>query len=359
MRIHSLVNRVFLLALLLTVGSCVVPYNPETEHLGSLLVVDGLVTDQPRSSYVLLTRTADYTASSLNLVVRQATVTVSDNMGQSVVFREISPGYYQPPTDWKGVSGRIYTLTIRTSDGNQYRSEPDMLKPVPSIDTVYYEYTRIPIPGTAVFDKGFDVYLDTQDPESPDDNYRWNWTAYEQISLCEIRESTDRSGVTTRTPFNCCTDCWDIGRCYACVTIATDNAVNGNKISRQPILRVGFTSTSRYYVEIEQYSLTDAAYQYWKTVRDLTRNTGGIFDSAPVTISGNIRSVTSPDERVFGFFGASGVSVRPVYVDRSKTGDQPDLLPPPPLPPPGPPLPCVRCIESNYRTAQKPRFWRN
>lgn len=347
-------------SLLFWLGACVKPYNPETIQIEPLLVVDGIVTDQVGQTNISLTQTADYKANSVNLTVQKATVTVTDNTGQVIPFKEVRAGYYQPQqTGWKGTPGRTYTLNIATAEGKKYRSQPDLLKPVPPIDTVYYQYSRSSIPGTQAYDKGFDVYVDTKDAETPGDYYRWDWQAFEPLLYCEIQITRNsRTGVETQTPLTCCTNCWDIKRCYACVTTMSDKLVNGKKISRQPVLRAPFESVSRYYVEVTQYSMSEAAFLYWKTVRDIASNTGGIFDAAPLTIGGNVANITNPDERVLGYFGASGASTKAIYIDRTKTNDTPNLLPPlPPLP--SFPPPCKVCEESIYRTAVKPRWWKD
>ena len=347
-----------LYSLLLLIGSCVKPYNPDTLQTTPMMVVDGIVTDQADQTNVSLSQTADYKYNSLNLTIQKATVTLTDNTGQTIPFREIRAGYYKPQqSGWKGIPGRTYTLTITTTDGKRYQSQPDLLKSVPPIDTIYYEYSRSLVPGTERYDKGFDVYVDTKDAETTGDYFRWDWQAFEPLIYCEIQiNRNSRTGVETQIPINCCTDCWDIKRCYACVTTMSDKLVNGKKISRQPVLRAPFESTSKYYVEVTQYSMSEAAFLYWKTVRDVAGNTGGIFDAAPVTVGGNVKNVNDPNERIFGFFGASGTSTKPILIDRSKTGDTPNLLPPLPLPPSMPP-PCKVCEESIYRTAVKPRWW--
>jgi len=336
--------------------SCVTPINPRTQSMASKLVVDGLITDQIGRSRISLTQTADYTAASLNLTVQRATVFVTDQNGTRTIFREARPGFYLPvDPNWRGTAGQTYTLNIRTAEGKEYKSQPDLLKSVPPIDSVYWEYTRKPLAGTADFDKGFNVYIDTKDPKTEGDYFRWSWVHYEPIGVCDIR-TVPRTTLTFSYP--CCSNCWDIVRCYSCVTLASDEIVNGNVISRQPVLRAPFESMSKYYVEIEQYSLSRSAYQYWKTVRELTNNRGGIFDPAPVTLRGNMTSTTDPSEPVFGFFGASGSSVRAVTIDRSQTGDSPNLRAPLPPFPDGLP-PCAVCVDNDFRTPNTPRWWTN
>ncbi|MFD1141272.1 DUF4249 domain-containing protein [Larkinella insperata] len=347
---------IFVLAGLLC--QCITPINPDTRTLPPSLVVDGLVTDQPGRSRVSLSLTADYTATSLNYVVQGAAVFVTDNTDQRTAFNEISPGFYQPDSSWRGTIGRQYTLHVRLSDGREYQSKPELIRPIASIDSMYVEYSQQLKYGTDTYDKGFDVYLDLQDPATPNDYYRWSWVHYEIPQYCKIVKIPVCGNCLDHLEFgmSCCGSCWDIVRYQNLINITSDQAINGNRISRRSILRTPFNSYSTYYVEIEQQSLTKEAYEYLATLKDQIQNTGGLFDAAPATLVGNMSRVNDPEERVLGYFGASAMTIRPLYVDRRTAPTYPDVIPsPPPLPQPAP---CEPCIESAIRTGKKPIWWR-
>ena len=350
-----------LLSLTLLCWQCVTPYYPDVRTLQPGIIIDGLVTDQPGRNRVVLTFTAEYTQYSLNLLVRNAAVSVTDNAGTRVTFREKSPGYYEPQdTTWHGDMGKKYTLNIALSDGRRFQSTAETLLPTAPIDTVYTEYTEKLKPRTLAYDKGFDVYLDVKDPAATKDYYRWTWVHYEPIRYCEVVTLPIPPCCENTQEFsrNCCElYCWDIVRYFAPINIASDQAVNGNRISRQPILRAPHASTTIYYVEIEQFSLTEQAFQYLNTLNDLIKNTGGLFDAAPSTIKGNITAVDETNELVFGLFTASSIIVRPLLIDRSTVSALPVVVyHPPPLPPPGV---CKTCEESAFRTQKPPKWWRN
>ncbi|RRB00728.1 DUF4249 domain-containing protein [Larkinella rosea] len=337
---------------------CVTPINPDVRSLPPALVVDGLVTDQPGKNRVSMSFTADYTSTSLNFVAEKATVFVTDNANQQTVFKETSPGFYQPDSSWRGSTGKSYTLHVRLSDGREYQSKPELLKPVAPIDSIYIEFNQQLKLGSDAYDKGFDVYLDLKDPATPDDNYRWSWVHYEPLVYCDVIRIPTCPGCAIYQEYGltCCTKCWDIIRYQNLINISSDNAINGNRISRRSILRAPFESYEPYYVEIEQQSLTKEAYTYLSAVKDIVQNVGGLFDAAPATLTGNISSVTQPDELVLGYFGASAMIIRPLYIDRSKAPVTPDIiLAPPPQPPP---TSCAKCEESQARTSKAPKWWK-
>lgn len=347
---------------LLLLDSCVTPFQPDTVRRARSLVVEGLLTNQPGPHTVTLSYTADYTVGAANLRAEGAQVTITDEGGQAQALTEIDAGVYRTPVAYYGQVGRAYTLTIVTKDGSRYDSQPERMKPVPKIENVYWKYTEVPVAGTRTTDKGFDVYLDTRDSASPGDFYRWTWLHYDRINVCDIR-SLPNANPAIPYSFLCCTPCWAIRRCENgnCLNIATDVNINGNAISGQFILRAPYDRTDRYYVEIEQLSLTRTAYQFLNQVDKLIKNTGGLFDIAPINVGGNMMNKRDPTDPVFGYFGVSAASVRVLEIDRSQVSSNPSLQPPLPPEPPFPPGPryCVECAESPARTATKPRFWQD
>ncbi|AQG79464.1 DUF4249 domain-containing protein [Spirosoma montaniterrae] len=345
-------KRTFLILSLLVVAiSCVTEYQPETIRIAPALVVEGQITDQPGPYTVRLTRTGDFSNKGINLLETGAIVSIEDNVGNREALREQSPGVYQTRANgMQGVAGRRYKLTVQTRNGQRFESDAETLTAAPPILNVYTEYNNQLRPGTQVREETWDVYLDTKDPETAGNFYRWEWTHYEAINICQKTEQSDGS-------FNglfCCSPCWDIVRCYNCINVSSDANFNGRNLSRQRITTVPYTSRSRYYLEIQQQAISRGAYQFWKSVRGLVNNTGGLFDPAPASVQGNIRNLTSAAEPVYGYFGATGISERGFYVDRGNGQGIPQVSPPVVV---SPLAPCFPCENSIYRTPNKPRFW--
>ncbi|MBC3783939.1 DUF4249 domain-containing protein [Spirosoma utsteinense] len=344
------------LGALVTVGasvlSCVTEFQPDRVSLPSALVVEGQITDQPGPYTVRLTRSADYSYTAINLLETGAVVSIEDNLGNRETLREQAPGgvYQTRPEGIQGVAGRRYRLDIQTKAGIHFTSESEALKSAPPILKLYTEYRNELIAGTSTRKQGWDLYLDTKDPESPGDYYRWEWTHYEPASVCQRIGTT--SGVVG---IPCCSSCWDIVRCYNCVTINSDLNINGKAISGQLIMRAPYTSTTPYYVEVEQQQLSRGAYVFWRSARQLITNTGGLFDAAPLTIGGNMKCVSDSTIPVYGYFGATGITRAAVYIDRSQGQGIPDIdqL----ITQYGPS--CIACVNSIYRTPNKPRWWVN
>ena len=341
------------IVLTLGMASCVTEFQPDAVTLPPTLVVEGQITDQPGPYTVRLTRTADYSLKAINLLETGAVVSIEDNQGNRETLREQAPGgvYQTRPNGIQGVAGRSYKLTIQTKSGTRYESAPEVITAAPLILKLYTEYRNALVPNTAVRKQGWDVYLDAKDPETTGNYYRWEWTHYEAISACQ--KTIAPSGGFYNGLY-CCTPCWDISRCYNCISVNSDANINGQAISRQLIMRAPYTSSAPYYLEVEQQALSRGAYEFWKSVRQLVNNTGGLFDAAPQTVRGNVRCITDPNAAVYGYFGATGVSRMPFFVDRSNGQGIPEMD----LPVQVPLLaPCAPCENSLYRTPNKPRWW--
>lgn len=338
--------------------SCVTEFQPDVISLPPALVVEGEVTDQPGPYTIRLTRTADYSIRSLNLLETGAVVVISDNAGnQETLVEQTGGGVYQTvpgrANGIRGVAGRRYTLRIQTKSGQRYESSAEVLPAVPPIERVYYEYRNEPNPTLPQRDQGWDVYIDSKDPDTLGNYYRWTWTHYELLQACQ---KTFVQRLNRYQGISCCSNCWSIDRCYNCISINSDANVNGQAISRQLITRVPYTSLSRYYIAVEQQALSAGAYQFWKSVRQLVSNTGGLFDAAPGPMMGNMRCVSDPALQVYGYFGATGLSSKVIYVDRS-AGQGPPLTDlPVEIPFPTNPS-CIPCQNNRYQTSSQPAGW--
>ena len=334
------------------VWSCVTEYQPDTISIPPSLVVEGQITDQPGPYTVKLTRTANYSIRSLNLLETGATVSIEDNQGNKETLKEQAGGgtYATSATGIRGVAGRSYKLIIQTKTGKRYESDVEVLTASPPITKLYAEYRNEPVPNTTVRKQGWDVYLDSKDPETTGNYYRWVWTHYEHIDVCQVIQARDGS-LSGR---NCCSECWDIVRCYDCINVSSDVNINGQAISRQLIMQVPYTSTYRYYVEVQQQAISKGAYAFWKSVRQLVNNTGGLFDAAPTSVQGNLRCVSDPQELVYGYFGATGIAEQYIYVDRSGGQGIPNVSPVINVPQPSA---CAVCENNLYRTPNKPKWW--
>lgn len=350
-------NLLLLLFLGFGLCTCIQPFEAAVPQDVRGLVVSASLTTVVGLQEVRLQQLAAYTTKALVYPVTKAQVWVEEETGTRHFFIENSknPGNYTPQDrNFVAIVGKTYTLQVITSDNQTYASKPEILKATPPIKKIYPEaiFAENPIIGNAIH--GYNILVDTEDPVSKGDYYRWTWVHYEQQGFCLIYESIDPPLIG----INCCENpCWDIHRCYLnCTNVLSDALVNGRTISRQPIHTIPYCPRD-YYIEVQQRSISRDAYNYWRSVDQLSSNNGSIFDAAPALVRGNIRCTSDSTQLAYGLFEVSDVYETGVFIDRIPQISIPTVFTCTPTPISVNPFECRPCIESAFRTRVKPRFW--
>ncbi|MFK7772490.1 MAG: DUF4249 domain-containing protein [Saprospiraceae bacterium] len=236
-----------------------------------LLVVDGWLTDQEGEKQVLISTTANYFDNSISPKVENAMVVLFDENGVIDTLIESNSGRYI--TNYEGVVGKTYHIYIRTTSGEEYESNPEMLKFVSAIANVQAEFRE----ETAFEDEGYYVSIDTEEPLGVGDFYRWK----QYVNDTLLNE-----------PFD--------------LLYASDEFVDGNPI-------IGFDVTTKPLslgdsYRVQQLSISREAFDFFTQLQTQTAFVGSLFDSPPAALEGNMVSVNSTDKKVLGYFGVSAVS---------------------------------------------------
>jgi hypothetical protein len=74
-------------------------------------------------------------------------------------------------------------------------------------------------------------------------------------------------------------------------------------IKEKLVAQIPFYNDYGCLVNLEQISVSLEVYKFYQLVRQLTQGTGGLADTPPSAIVGNIQNVSNPDEKVVGYFG--------------------------------------------------------
>jgi len=113
------------------------------------LVVEGVITTDTMSHNILLKKTSHYFSNLPAEAISGATVTLSDGLTTiTLVEADLQKGDYQTPTNYYGVPGRTYTLTIDqvdvNGDGiNERYSASCPIAPVIPIDSIVVKKERL------------------------------------------------------------------------------------------------------------------------------------------------------------------------------------------------------------------------
>lgn len=352
-----------LLFLCTILSTCINPFEVAVPEETPGLVVSASLTSYPGLQEVRLYKSAAFTTRALYYAVSNAQVWVEDEKGERQFFWENAKnsGVYLPQNrNFVGEVGKTYVLHIHTADNQTFASKPEQLKATPPIKKIYSEaiISEDPVMGEVL--SGYTILLDTDDPGAKGDYYRWSWVHYERQGFCLTYDGIPLGGnLVTRVGIACCeTECWDIHRCYlSCANVLSDALINGRSISRQPIHSIPYCPRD-YYIEVQQRSISRDAYNYWRTVDQLSTNNGSIFDSAPAAVRGNISCTSDSTLQVYGLFEVADIFETGVFIERVPAQFTiPTLFTCEPTPISANPFECRPCVESAFRTRIKPKYW--
>jgi hypothetical protein len=309
------IQYVSLLLLLVLSGSCIKMFVPATREDPDILVVEGLITDQPGRNTVKLSTSMPIGVRSSALPLSGCIVTISDDVGGNFNLVERPGGIYVTIPPFQGVVGRTYTLHIKSNSSHNYfsyQSLPVLLKPVPPIDTVYYEKVVLSRADDGwPTGEGCQIYLNTFDKDNICKLYRWEYL------------ETWEFGIPYNVPNN---RCWVTNNSDR-INIKSTTGLSESTIRRQPINLVSNATDRlkvRYSILVNQYSLTEEEFTYWDKLQNIVEHVGSLYDIIPSSVPSNISCIDKPDENVLGYFSVSAVKSKRIFVKDYFRG-MPDL----------------------------------
>lgn len=332
-----------LFLILLSIGSCVDPFKLPDIPESSVLVVDGLITTGGGPHRVKLSKSVSLNESE-SVPVSGAALKVLDDQGGVINLVQIDAGVYQViPEDWKAELGRTYRLSIELADGRKYESENQLVYSPGTIDSLYFSYAPGVINAGDLANEmdAFIVYMDALGDEGIQNLFRWRWNGtYEIFTHPELVTGVALDGSRFPAPLPCsgydanlhpiapctCCTCWVTEYSRQAIVskneFIIDNRFLGIEIARIPI--DGFRFYNKYYIEVEQLSLDESSYTFWKLVEAQQKSATNIFQPNVIRVQGNVRNVGNQDEPVLGVVSFASVTRASVFIKQS---DIPGLKP--------------------------------
>lgn len=290
---------------LLVITGCITQFIPEIDETREMLVIEGMITDQPGTTRVKLSRSLPLGEKGRSNPVSGCTVWITDDKQGRIDLTEVGKGAYT--SNVTGVPGRKYTLHIRTNNSyrNSYTFEsfPVELLPVPPIDTVYYEKVQVREPGpyNNIADE-CRIYLGTDDPSNRCRFFRWDFT-----ETWEFRLPFDKA----LNPV-----CWITEESKE-INIKSTAGLSESVIMQHPLHYITNESDRlkvKYSMLINQYSVSEEEFSYWEKLKAVTQDVGSLYDITPASIPNNIFCVENPAERVLGYFSVSSKSSKRIFI---------------------------------------------
>lgn len=360
--------RVIIYFLFLFLMACVDPLNVKLTNVERRLVVDGLITNLPGPYQVKLfyyTNELDAFGRSQFEPVTLAQVSIFDDQQNKYNLTEKGSGIYETDAnELTGEIGRSYYLSIITKTGVQYQSSSQRISDAGEITDLYFEFEERDKPK---FEDIFNVYINSTGVLNKENLFRWRWTTiHKTVARPELHMEPIPRGERP-APEPCSGYIYNgqlvkVGDCTCCICwsynysdgafVSQNDYVSEIQFNKQYLGMIPITSMhfyERYYIEVQQLSLSEEAYDFWNLVEKQQKGSTDIFQPNAIKIRGNIKGITDPGEEVLGFFGASGVASRSVYIPVSEV--------PYTLPPIDDSIP-FSCLEYfKNPTTEKPFFW--
>ncbi len=309
--------------------SCIEPYDSFFEERGNSMVVEAAISSLPGPQFIRISTTRNMFDKNNQhvLYITKADVSVTDEEGVVATFKEQNKGHYYSDSSFHAQAGKKYTLRIATSEGAVYESREVEALPAASLASTSVDYVTKPKKnhlGNWVEIDGFNVKTFSSDsPEQRNFYLLRTKITYKIMTYPELHQEFSLAvGDYIPAPKDCCKYCW-IKEDLPDFAVFADNHVNGQDNFEIPLMFYPIDTKHFYekvYFQVVQYSLSEDAYLFWKTLHDLKYKQGSLFDPSPAGLPGNISNISDPEEHVVGYFTVSDASADALFITKSLAG---------------------------------------
>ncbi len=314
-------NRAIILLLLLAgLFSCVEPYTPRTVGYDEMLMIEGIIFDDPAMMpKVTISRSIPLNREGGYIYETGATVSVECDDGTSFPFFETTPGVYR--TAGLPVipeQGKSYRLLVATSDQKIYASAYEPYTPPAPIDSVTYraEYTKVSEFGE--WEHGLKFYANASSSDDRPLYLRWLLDATYHYSVPFPGDFVWTGSVVENYLGPDYRYCWKSLEISG-IFIADSYGTEGNRVADAElnfVSQFGDQLTIRYSLNVVQLTIPRSAYEFWYDLKKMIDDTGGLYETQPFRIRGNIECISDPDTEAGGVFEVAGVSRARIFADR-------------------------------------------
>ncbi len=309
---------IFTLFVVCTLWTCIDPYTPTLTGYESLLVVDGVITDENSSYTIKLSRTIQE-QDAVPVAVSNATVYISDETDNRTYLAANGPGIYKTDSiEFIGTVGKTYKLHVLTPEGDEYESEPCSMQSVPDIDSIYYEPDQEMVNNGTETEEGLRIRLDASEGDN-NNYYRWDFEETWKFKVPTVKKyDYFREDSIVPVPVSQVNEfCWKSRKSDE-VLIRTVYSELDERVVKEPIFFIATARSNRllikYSILVRQYSISKAEYDFWDNLKNVNESGNDIFATQPFPVISNIRNVNDPDEQVLGYFQVSAVKEKRIFI---------------------------------------------
>ncbi len=321
----------FIPFLLLLNDSCIEQFEIKDSAFVRSIVVDGIITDKPGPYTINLTYSSTVNSDlDKSDVVTGALITLHDNEGNSEQYTEVAPGTYRTSEGgMQGVVGKSYYITIRHNE-KEYVSRPSRMLPSGTITDINgtFEENVLNFSNPVLPQDGIRVVFSSKGEPGAPNLFRWRWSGTYQVeTFPSLRMKPGPRKILYADPFPCsgfigngpnlifvrpCECCTCFQTEYGKAIMITENSFfNADEFNNVQLTIIPYETTRlwfKYRMKLEQVSLDEEAYEYWRKVKAQEDGRADIFQPNTIRIEGNLTCTSNPDERILGFFSAGAIA---------------------------------------------------
>lgn len=365
----------------LGLNACIDPYDANFGQDNRVLVVEGLLTNDFQNPDTIKIQYSYYADESIyKKPITGTRASIVSSAGQETKLNSVGiQGGFLPPANFRINPAEKYTLKFTLGNGDSYESTPQQIISTPTIDKAYDVFN----PKSVISNDGKysfsanEVFVDFQDKAGEKNFYLWRYTHYERLEHCITCEPNtlykDFSQGCVKNQFSyqrnpaydykCSGGCFSVFKSTK-VNTFSDLASDGRLVKGRMIAQIPFYSQAGCLVVIQQMSISPEIFGINKLLESQSTATGGLADTPPASIVGNIKNLANSEERIVGYFGLADIKTNRYWMTRENSSGQIAYIlghrpQEEPLPPPPASLPQAPCKKGKDRTPIKPEGWKD
>ena len=302
----------------LILASCRETYWPELDKYEDLVVVDGMISNEPGPYEVRLSMTSSVQNPEF-IPFTDGEVEIIDGEGLSERLTQVEPGIFRTdPDGMQGKIGQSYKLRVVLPDDEIYESAYQMIQEPVGIDTVYAEVEDIATDDEYYPLYGYQFYLDTE-PAPQDTNYlMWRKYGDYQYQSDFTIQFYYTGSVRVFPNSDSLYTCWGKDRIDDLIVMKTDDLAEP-VIKRLPLNFVDTETrklSMRYSLLVKQLTLEREAFDFFEQISEINNQEGALYTQQPYQVKGNLVNTTNSSRALIGYFLAAGVSEKRIFVNR-------------------------------------------
>jgi hypothetical protein len=293
--------------------ACTEPYDPPGSNKAvDFLVVDGFINASAQVVSVKLSKAILLSATTHSPAVKFASVSIADEANSEFILTEQNP---QSIDSGLYIASEIpiqlenkYKLKVTLPGGKKYESDFVTVEQTAAIKDIVWKPEE----------DGLSIQLNTISSEGKSIYYRWKYSEtfqYNSLYFSAYLLEPNRE-VRLREPDEFINECYRTNLSSG-IDLASSEDLTMNVIYNHELTKIDRGSiklSMLYSINVQQQALSEEAHNYWLNLFKSSEQLGGLFDPMPYQLVGNIHAVDGNNEVVIGYFSASTVEEKRIFI---------------------------------------------